>query len=79
MWRFARERRVMPNVPDAEEERAMKRTGILIAAAMLLLPTAALAAPGLVTTTVSCGPVPATAFPWSTAFPADRMSTSMVA
>jgi len=41
----------------------MKRTGILIAAAMLLLPTAALAAPGLVTTTVSLRAGPGDGFP----------------
>jgi uncharacterized protein YraI len=41
----------------------MKRTGILIAAAMLLLPSAALAAPGLVTTTVSLRAGPGDGFP----------------
>jgi len=41
----------------------MKRTGILIAAAMLLLPTAALAAPGLVTATVSLRAGPGDGFP----------------
>jgi uncharacterized protein YraI len=41
----------------------MKRTGILIAAAMLLLPTAALAAPGLVTTSVSLRAGPGDGFP----------------
>ena len=41
----------------------MKRTGILIAAAMLLLPTAALAAPGMVTTNVSLRAGPGDGFP----------------
>jgi uncharacterized protein YraI len=41
----------------------MKRTGILIAAAMLLLPTAALAAPGMVTATVSLRAGPGDGFP----------------
>lgn len=41
----------------------MKRTGILIAAAMLLLPSAALAAPGLVTTSVSLRAGPGDGFP----------------
>jgi uncharacterized protein YraI len=41
----------------------MKRTGILIAAAMLLLPTAALAAPGMVTTSVSLRAGPGDGFP----------------
>lgn len=41
----------------------MKRTGILIAAAMLLLPSAALAAPGMVTTTVSLRAGPGDGFP----------------
>jgi uncharacterized protein YraI len=41
----------------------MKRTGILLAAAMLLLPSAALAAPGLVTTTVSLRAGPGDGFP----------------
>jgi uncharacterized protein YraI len=63
MWRFARERAFSPNVPDEEEERDMKRTGILIAAAMLLLPSAALAAPGMVTTTVSLRAGPGDGFP----------------
>jgi len=41
----------------------MKRTGLLIAAAMLLLPTAALAAPGMVTTNVSLRAGPGDGFP----------------
>lgn len=41
----------------------MKRTGILIAAAMLLLPSAALAAPGIVTTSVSLRAGPGDGFP----------------
>jgi uncharacterized protein YraI len=41
----------------------MKRTGILIAAAMLLLPSAALAAPGMVTATVSLRAGPGDGFP----------------
>jgi uncharacterized protein YraI len=63
MWRFGRERAFPPNVPNEEEERVMKRTGILIAAAMLLLPSAALAAPGMVTTTVSLRAGPGGGFP----------------
>ena len=41
----------------------MKRTGILIAAAMLLLPSAALAAPGMVTATASLRAGPGDGFP----------------
>ncbi len=41
----------------------MKRTGLLIAAAMLLLPTAALAAPGMVTTNVGLRAGPGDGFP----------------
>jgi uncharacterized protein YraI len=41
----------------------MKRTGILIAAAMLLLPSAALAAPGMVTTSVGLRAGPGDGFP----------------
>jgi len=41
----------------------MKRTGILIAAAMLLLPSAALAAPGIVTTSVGLRAGPGDGFP----------------
>lgn len=41
----------------------MKRTGLLIAAAMLLLPSVALAAPGMVTTTVSLRAGPGEGFP----------------
>jgi uncharacterized protein YraI len=70
MWRVARERALPPNVSrkrfqnqNEEEEGVMKRTGILIAAAMLLLPSAALAAPGLVTTTVSLRAGPGDGFP----------------
>src|SRR5438105_1508540 len=40
-------------VPAQEEELAMKLRGLFIAAAVLLMPTAALAATGIVTTTVS--------------------------
>jgi uncharacterized protein YraI len=47
----------------AKEECIMKRTGILIAAAMLLLPSAALAAPGMVTTNVSLRAGPGEGFP----------------
>src|SRR5689334_24935114 len=47
----------------AKEECAMKPTGILIAAAMLLLPTAALATPGMVTTNVSLRAGPGDGFP----------------
>ena len=45
----------------------MKLRGLFIAAAVLLMPTAALAAPGIVTTTVSL----------RAAFPAAPVSTSM--
>ena len=41
----------------------MKRTGIFIAAAMLLLPSAALAAPGMVTTSVGLRAGPGNGFP----------------
>src|ERR1700760_460072 len=53
MRQESRERAFRPNVPNREGERTMKPTRILIAAAMLLLPSAALAAPGMVTTNVS--------------------------
>jgi uncharacterized protein YraI len=63
MRQKSRERVSPSGVPDEEEDRIMKRTGILIAAAMLLLPTAALAAPGLVTTNVSLRAGPGEGFP----------------
>ena len=54
----------------------MKLRGLFIAAAMLLMPTAALAAPGIVTTTVSLRQGPVRAFQRSTAFQAAPVSTS---
>ena len=54
----------------------MKLRGLFIAAAVLLMPTAALAAPGIVTTTVSLREGPVKAFRGSTAFPAAPVSTS---
>src|SRR3954470_11362016 len=45
------------------EELAMKLRGLFIAAAVLLMPTAALAAPGIVTTTVSLRAGPGEGFP----------------
>src|SRR5205823_3701103 len=50
-------------VPTHEEELAMKLRGLFIAAAVLLMPTAALAAPGIVTTTVSLRAGPGEGFP----------------
>src|SRR5258707_2597507 len=50
-------------VPTHEEELAMKLKQLLIAAAVLLLPAAALAAPGLVTTGVSLKAGPGEGFP----------------
>ena len=47
----------------------MKRTGILIAAAMLLLPSAALAAPGMVTTRWGLRAGPGDGFPVVTGIP----------
>src|ERR1700744_2125326 len=63
MRQKSRERAFAPNVPDEEEERAMTRTRILNAAAMLLLPSAALAAPGMVTTNVGLRAGPGDGFP----------------
>src|SRR6201995_4440893 len=63
MRQESRERAFLPNVPTREGERPMKPTRILIAAAMLLLPTAALAAPGMVTTNVSLRAGPGDGFP----------------
>src|ERR1700759_2555740 len=63
MRQESRERAFLPNVPTREGERAMKPTRILIAAAMLLLPSAALAAPGMVTTNVSLRAGPGDGFP----------------
>src|SRR5262249_55795716 len=58
-----RERLFRYGVPTHEEELAMKLRGIFIAAAVLLMPTAALAAPGIVTTTVSLRAGPGEGFP----------------
>src|ERR1700761_4293666 len=63
MRQKSRERTLPPDVPDGEEIRAMKPTRILLAAAMLLLPSAALAAPGMVTTNVSLRAGPGDGFP----------------
>src|ERR1700759_205663 len=63
MRQESRERAFLPNVPTREGERPMKPTRILIAAAMLLLPAAALAAPGMVTTNVSLRAGPGDGFP----------------
>ena len=54
----------------------MKLRGLFIAAAMLLMPAAALAAPGIVTTTVSLKAGPGEGFRRSTAFQAAPVSTS---
>src|SRR5712672_4575463 len=51
------------SVPTHEEELAMKLRGLFIAAAVLLVPTAALAAPGIVTTTVGLRAGPGEGFP----------------
>src|SRR5260370_10381637 len=58
-----RERLFRYGVPTHEEELAMKLRGLFIAAAVLLMPTAALAAPGIVTTTVSLRAGPGEGFP----------------
>src|ERR1700675_3521671 len=50
-------------VPTHEEELAIKLRALFIAAAVLLMPTAALAAPGIVTTTVSLRAGPGEGFP----------------
>jgi uncharacterized protein YraI len=50
-------------VPIHEEELAMKLRGLFIAAAVLLMPSAALAASGIVTTTVSLRAGPGEGFP----------------
>src|SRR6195256_5651794 len=57
-----RERLLRYGVPTHQEELAMKLRGLFIAA-MLLMPTAALAAPGIVTTTVSLRAGPGEGFP----------------
>src|SRR5260370_38149936 len=58
-----RERLFRYGVPTHEEELAMKLRGLFIAAAVLLMPTAALAAAGIVTTTVSLRAGPGEGFP----------------
>src|SRR5256886_6332293 len=58
-----RERLFRYGVPSNEEEFAMKLKQLFIAAAVLLLPTAALAAPGIVTTSVSLRAGPGEGFP----------------
>src|SRR6202165_3124122 len=58
-----RERLLRYGVPIHEEELAMKLRGLFTAAAVLLMPTAALAAPGIVTTTVSLRAGPGEGFP----------------
>src|SRR6478672_11101996 len=58
-----RERLFRHGVPTHEEELAMKLRGLFIAAAVLLMPAAALAAPGIVTTTVSLKAGPGGGFP----------------
>src|SRR5260370_23013979 len=58
-----RERLFRYGVPTHEEELAMKLRGLFIAAAVLLMPTAARAAPGIVTTTVSLRAGPGEGFP----------------
>src|SRR5258708_19477250 len=60
---FLRERPSRYCVPTHEEELAMKLRGLFIAAAVLLMPTAALAAPGIVTATVSLRAGPGEGFP----------------
>src|ERR1700704_6591007 len=57
-----RERLLRYGVPTHKEELAMKLRGLFIAA-VLLMPTAALAAPGIVTTTVSLRAGPGEGFP----------------
>src|SRR3954451_18063874 len=58
-----RERLLRWDVPTQEEDLAMKLRGLIIAAAMLLMPAAALAAQGIVTTTVSLKAGPGAGFP----------------
>src|SRR5438552_15297605 len=58
-----RERLFRYGVPSDEEEFAMKLKQLFIAAAVLLLPAAALAAPGIVTTSVSLRAGPGEGFP----------------
>jgi uncharacterized protein YraI len=58
-----RERLFRYGVPTDEEELAMKLRRLFIAVAVLLMPTAALAAPGIVTTTVSLRAGPGEGFP----------------
>src|SRR3981189_1221093 len=58
-----KERLFRYGVPTHEEELAMKLRGLFIAAAVLLMPTAALAAPGIVTTPVSLRAGPGEGFP----------------
>jgi uncharacterized protein YraI len=58
-----RERLFRDGVPTQEEELAMKLRKLFIAAAVLLMPTAALAAPGVVTTAVSLKAGPGQGFP----------------
>src|SRR5437899_12454267 len=58
-----RERLFRYGVPTHKEELAMKLRGLFIAAAVLLMPTAALAAPGIVTTTISLRAGPGEGFP----------------
>src|SRR5258708_30236809 len=60
---FLRERPSRYCAPTHEEELAMKLRGLFIAAAVLLMPTAALAAPGIVTATVSLRAGPGEGFP----------------
>src|SRR6476620_7018447 len=58
-----REPLVRCGVPSQEEELAMKLRGLFIAATVLLMPAAALAAPGIVTTTVGLRAGPGEGFP----------------
>jgi hypothetical protein len=58
-----RERLFRHSVPIQEEELVMKLRGLFIAAAVLLMPGAALAAPGIVTTTASLRAGPGEGFP----------------
>src|SRR3954470_7820327 len=58
-----RERLLRWGVPTQEEEFAMKLRALFIAATVLLMPAAALAAPGIVTTTVSLKAGPGAGFP----------------
>jgi hypothetical protein len=85
-WRFLTRTRLCPplrerlfrcGVPTHEEELALKLRGLFIAAAVLLMPTAALAAPGIVTTTVSLRAGPGEGFPAVDRIPGGVVSTSM--